>query len=348
MFSFETNILLSALTTFIISVVFIPRFIKLASKFRLLDFPGKRASHKKGVPILGGIPMFIGLIFSLLIWSDIQEIIPILLVLIIIFIVGLIDDLISLQPLSKLFFQIFSILILIYFQDLKIHSMCGVLGIYELPTFISILFTVFVVVVIVNSFNLVDGVDGLAGVLGTISSFTFGVIAYFMNQYHIAILAFSISGSLLAFLIYNMHPARLFMGDTGSLVIGMGLSILALNIIQEGVMIEGIKHLPNKGPLIAISLLAIPLFDSLRVFIYRYLKGRHPLYPGRDHFHHALLDLGYGHARTTFIISLISIFTIIITYYLLEKNVNTGIFILAVINYVFLFLPYLVKKYRKR
>ena len=345
---FATHILLSALTTFIISVLFIPRFIRLASKFRLVDFPGKRASHKKGVPILGGVPMFIGIILSLFIWSDIQEIFPIVIVLVIIFFIGLVDDLISLRPLSKLFFQLLAIFILIYFQDLKIDNMCGVLGIYEIPIFVSFLFTSFVVVVIVNSFNLVDGVDGLAGVLGTISSIAFGVIAYLMNQQEIAILAFSMSGSLLAFLIYNMHPARLFMGDTGSLVIGMGLSILALNIIQEGVMIEGVKHLPNKGPLIAIALLAIPLFDSLRVFIYRYTKGRHPLYPGRDHFHHALLDLGYGHARTTFLISLISIFTIIITYYLLEKNVNTSIFILAVINYVFIFIPYLIKKYRKR
>ena len=154
MFSFETNILLSALTTFIISGLFIPRFIKVASKFRLVDFPGKRASHKKGVPILGGVPMFIGIISSLLIWSEIQEVFPILVVLTIIFFIGLIDDLISLSPLSKLLFQILAILILIYFQDLQIDNMCGVLGIYEIPKIIAFLFTSFVVVVIVNSFNL--------------------------------------------------------------------------------------------------------------------------------------------------------------------------------------------------
>ena len=214
----------------------------------------------------------------------------------------------------------------------------------------SILFTTFVVVVIVNSFNLIDGVDGLAGMLGSISAFTFGVISYLMYQPQIAIFSFIISGSLLAFLLYNLHPAKLFMGDTGSLFIGMALSIMALNIIRNGLVVEGFRdlQLPNKGPLIAIALLAIPLFDSLRVFLYRFLNKRHPLHAGRDHFHHILLDLGYGHARTSFLILLLSIFSIFLAYNLLDVNINLSIFILALFNYTFIFIFSILRGRKRR
>ena len=134
-----------------------------------------------------------------------------------------------------------------------------------------------------------------------ISSFSFGVIALLMGQSDMAIVAFTLMGSLLAFLKYNFYPAKIFMGDTGSLVVGLILSILAINIIRYGLVTETIK-LPNKGPLLAIVILAIPLFDSLRVFVARIIKRRHPLSAGRGHIHHALLSLGFGHKKTSFIL----------------------------------------------
>ena len=253
----------------------------------------------------------------------------------------------SLSPIKKIIGQIISVLIIIYLQDLRIDSFHGVLGIHNLSEIGSIVFTVFVVIVITNAYNLIDGVDGLAGGIGVISSLGFGVIAFMMNQIDIAIIAFTLTGSLTGFLRYNSHPARIFMGDTGSLLVGMILSILAINTIKTGLVIDVVK-LPNKGPLLAISFLAIPLFDSLRVFVVRVFKGKNPLAPGREHIHHALLDLGFSHRRTTYILCIATIFFLVVSVFLLEKNINIGICILAVIVFLLLYIPFYILKQKTK
>ena len=343
----DLNIFFSLITAFGLTYVAIPKVIFFAEKLRLLDAAGSRASHKGSVPIFGGIAIFSGIIFSLLFWADIENIQYLLVSILIVFFLGIIDDLLVLSPFKKIVGQIIATSIVIFLGDLQIDSMHGVLGVYDLPIWIATLFTIFVFIVIMNGFNLIDGVDGLAGGIGVISSFSFGIIAVLMDQIDMAIVAFTLFGSLLGFLRYNYFPAKIFMGDTGSLVVGMILSILAINIIRYGLVIESIK-LPNKGPLLAIAILAIPLFDSLRVFVARVIKGRHPLYPGRGHIHHALLSLGFGHKKTSLILYILSVSMIVFSYFLIDMNVNSGIAILALISFIILYIPfYLLKGYSK-
>jgi len=343
----ELNIVFSLITAFLITYVAIPKVIFFAEKLRLLDEAGIRASHKGSVPIFGGIAIFTGIIFSLLFWADIENIQFILVSILIVFFVGVIDDLLELSPFKKLVGQVMATLIIIFLGDLQIDNMHGVLGVYDLPIWIGTLFTIFVVIVITNGFNLIDGVDGLAGGIGVISSFSFGVIALIMGQSDMAIVAFTLMGALLGFLRHNFFPAKIFMGDTGSLVVGMILSILSINIVSHGLVTETIK-LPNKGPLLAIAILAIPLFDSLRVFVARIMKGRHPLSAGRGHIHHALLSLGFGHKKTSFILYFFAISSIVFSYFLLEINVNSSIAILALICFNILYIPfYLLKGHSK-
>jgi UDP-GlcNAc:undecaprenyl-phosphate GlcNAc-1-phosphate transferase len=347
MISPELDIIFSLITTFLITYVAIPKVIFFAEKLRLLDEAGIRASHKGSVPIFGGIAIFTGIIFSLLFWADIENIQYLLVSILIVFFVGVIDDLLVLSPFKKIVGQVIAISIIIFFGDLQIDNMHGVLGVYDLPIWIGTLFTIFVVIVITNAYNLIDGVDGLAGGIGVISSFSFGVIALLMGQSDMAIVAFTLMGALLAFLKYNLYPAKIFMGDTGSLVVGLILSILAINIIRYGLVAETIK-LPNKGPLLAIAILAIPLFDSLKVFVVRVFKRKHPLSPGREHIHHTLLDLGFGHKKTSFILYFSAISIIVSSYFLLDVNVNIGIAILALISFILLYIPfYLLKGHSK-
>jgi len=339
----DLNIIFSFVTALIITYVGIPKVIFFSEKFRLFDSAGKRASHEGSIPIFGGIAIFAGIIFSLLFWAEIENIQFILVSFLIVFFVGVIDDLLTLSPIKKLLGQIIAILIIIYLGDLQIDNMHGALGVYELPVWISTLFTVFVVIVITNGFNLIDGVDGLAGGIGIIASSAFGIITLFMDQGNMAMIAFSLTGALLGFLKYNFHPARIFMGDTGSLVVGMILSVLAINLIKHGLVTETI-HFPNKGPLLAIVILSIPLFDSLRVFIARAIKGRNPLHPGREHIHHALLDLGIGHRYTSLILYAFAIILMLFSYFLLELSVNTSITILAGISFSLLLFPFYMLK----
>jgi UDP-N-acetylmuramyl pentapeptide phosphotransferase/UDP-N-acetylglucosamine-1-phosphate transferase len=346
--SLDYNILFALITSFLITYVAIPKVIFFAQQFRLTDVAGKRAAHEGSTPVFGGIAIFSGIIFSLLFWAELENIQYILVSILIVFFVGVIDDLLVLSPFKKLVGQVLATLILIIIPDdpIIIDSMHGVLGIQDLPILISTLFTIFVVIVITNGFNLIDGVDGLAAGVGIIAASCFGFVAVMMEQNDLAFISFSLAGALLAFLRYNFNPAKIFMGDTGSLVVGMILSVLAINIIKFGLITEDFK-LPNKGPLMAIVFLAIPLFDSLRVFIARIMKGHHPLYPGREHIHHALLDLGFGHTRTALILYFTSVLLILGSYFLLELNVNLSIAILALISYFLLLIPFYILRKRK-
>jgi UDP-GlcNAc:undecaprenyl-phosphate GlcNAc-1-phosphate transferase len=346
MITTDLDIIFSLITAFFISFLAIPRLIEFAHKLKVFDNGGDRASHEGSTPFFGGIAIFTGVICSLLFWADIEDIQYILVSILIVFIVGLIDDLRQITAFKKLIGQIIATLILIFFGDLQIDSMHGVLGVYDLPIWASLSFTIFVVIVITNGFNLIDGVDGLAGGIGLIASLSFGAVALIMEQNDMALIAFTLAGALLAFLRYNFNPAKIFMGDTGSLVVGMTLSVLAINTIKFGLITEDFK-LPNKGPLMAIVFLAIPLFDSLRVFIVRASKGVGPFSPGRDHIHHALLDLGCGHKRTALILYFISVLLIFGSYFLLELNVNLSIAILALFSYFLLFIPFYILRKRK-
>ena len=346
MITTDLDIIFSLITAFFISFLAIPRLIEFAQKLKVFDNGGDRASHEGSTPFFGGIAIFTGVICSLLFWADIEDIQYILVSILIVFIVGLIDDLRQITAFKKLIGQIIATLILIFFGDLQIDSMHGVLGVYDLPIWISTLFTIFVVIVITNGFNLIDGVDGLAGGVGVIATSCFGFVSVMIGQNDMALIAFTLSGALIGFLKYNYYPARIFMGDTGSLVVGMILSVLAINTIKFGLITEDFK-LPHKGPLLAIVILAIPLFDSLRVFIVRTSKGVGPFSPGRDHIHHALLDLGFGHKRTALILYFISALLIFGSYFLLELNVNLSIAILALFSYFILLIPFYILRKRK-
>jgi len=342
----DYNILFALITSFLITYVAIPKVIFFAQQFRLTDLAGERASHSLVTPIFGGIAIFSGVLFSLLFWAELEKIQFLITSFLIVFFVGVIDDLLNLSPFKKLIGQIIAILVVIYLGEIQIDSMHGVLGVYDLPDFFATLFTVFVVIVITNGFNLIDGVDGLAGGVGVISASCFGFISVMMDQSDMAIIAFSLTGALLAFLRYNFNPAKIFMGDTGSLVVGMILSVLAINTIRYGLVSEDLR-LPHKGPLMAIVFLAIPLFDSLRVFVVRASKRKGPLSPGRDHIHHALLDLGFDHKTTTLALYFTSIALIIGTYFLLELNVNLSIAILAFVSFLLLILPFYLLRRKK-
>jgi UDP-GlcNAc:undecaprenyl-phosphate GlcNAc-1-phosphate transferase len=345
----ELNIISSLITAFLITYLAIPKLIYFAKKLRLLDNGGDRASHEGSTPFFGGIAIFTGVICSLLFWADIENIQYFLVSILFVFIVGLIDDLRQITAFKKLLGQIIATLILILLGDLQIDSMHGVLGVYDLPVWARLSFTIFVVIVITNGFNLIDGIDGLAGGIGLISSFSFGAIALIMEQNDMALIAFTLSGALVGFLKFNTFPARIFMGDTGSLVVGMILSVLAINCIKYGLVTET-HSLPHIGPLLAISLLAIPLFDSLRVFVVRAIKGNGTLTAARDHVHHALIDLGAGHKYTSLILYMVAVIIILFTYFLIifNINLNVSIAILAVFSYLLLLIPFFLLKNKSK
>lgn len=316
------NILLSSGLAFIIAYFSIPVIIKIAKHKHLFDEPDERKVHKDVIPTLGGLGIFAGFSMAALMgvrFGASPEFQFFMASVVLMFFVGIKDDIMVISASKKFVAQILATAIIIRFGGVYISDLHGFLGVHKMPYIASIIFSAMTIVVITNAFNLIDGVDGLAGSLGIFCTIIFGIYFYLSGFQDYAVLAFSLAGGLLAFLIYNFSPAKIFMGDTGSLIIGTVISILAIKFIN----VAGDPQSPvplNSSPAIAFALLIVPLFDTLRVFTLRILDRRSPFSPDRNHVHHYLLDLGYNHRRIVFTCLIGSISIAFLAYQI--RNLN--------------------------
>jgi len=293
----------SALTSLFITFFAIPSIIRIAEIKHLFDEPNERKLHKIRVPVLGGLAIFAGLIFSLTFWStqkDIVELQYIISSIIILFFMGMKDDLFNLVHYKKLAGQLLAAFILVHWAGIRVTSFLGIFGIFELDILSSYTFSIFTIVVITNSLNLIDGIDCLAGSVGVLATAAFGTWFFMAEQSQYVVLSAALMGSLIAFLYYNRTPARIFMGDTGSLIVGIVLGILAIKFIEMNriIPIDG-SYKIRRIPIVTIAILIIPLFDTLRVFTIRILQGKSPFHPDRNHLHHLLVDIGFTHIQAT-------------------------------------------------
>jgi len=307
------DIILSFITAFTLTYFAIPSIIHVAKVKNLCDEPGERRSHTTAIPTLGGFAIFAGVIFSIILWTpfglfgDLQYI---LCAFIIIFLIGAKDDILPVSPTKKLIGQFLAATILVFKSNIMITSLYGIFGITTLPEPVSILLSIFTILVIINAFNLIDGINGLSGSIGTLIAMTFGTWFLLVERVELAIVAYSTAGALIAFLKYNYSPAKIFMGDTGALLVGLVCSILVIEFIEFHKTIPSSPYAFKSVPAVAVGILILPLFDTLRVFTTRILNGKSPLYPDRTHIHHLLLDIGCTHMQATGILVFVNIFFI--------------------------------------
>ena len=326
------NIFLSGGLAFLITFFSIPVIIEVAKNKKLFDEPGERKVHKDVIPTLGGLGIFAGFIIATLIGVPLSQTSVLqyfLAAIMIMFFMGIKDDILILTASKKFVGQLIAAGILIKFGGIEITNMYGFLGMYDIPPIASFLLTLFTIVVITNSFNLIDGVDGLAGSLGLLTSFVFGIYFFMTDQILYSVMALSLTGSLVAFLVYNFHPARIFMGDTGSLLIGLLNSIFVIKFMS--VASHPASELPlASAPALGFAILLVPLFDTLRVVSHRILNRRSPFVPDRNHIHHFLLDLGLNHKTITLTCVLTNICFIALAYLL--RSAGTTIVMLTLVS----------------
>lgn len=300
-------LLAAAITAFVISFLIVPVIIKYSLMKNLVDIPGRRKIHKKVTPSMGGIAIFFGFFIASLIWIDIphwKEIKFILVSLFVIFFIGVRDDLVPLSPILKLVGQIMAAALLIFLFDLRLRSFYGLFGIFELPALVSYMLTIFTIIVITNSFNLIDGLDGLAGTLAIVALVSFGIWFFLIGDEVFSIFSFAMLGAILAFLIFNWEPSEVFMGDTGALVIGMMLAILAIHFIDLNYNLPvGTPYKFTASVGTATCFIIIPLVDTGRIIILRLSQKKSPFKPDKSHIHHAIMRLGMTHSQTTLILA---------------------------------------------
>ena len=331
------DIILAFITSFALTYLAIPSIIHLARKKNLMDEPGERRSHKVSTPSLGGIGIFAGTLFSIILWTPFNYFGPlqyILCAFIIIFLIGAKDDIDPISPSKKFLGELFAAGILVFRAKIKLTSLYGFFGIYELPEIASILISIFTIIVIINAFNLIDGINGLSGSLGLLITVVLGSWFFLVGSIEIAIVAFSLSGALVAFLKYNITPAQIFMGDTGALLLGLVCSILAIKFIELHNVLKDSPYTFSSAPSMAIAILILPLFDTLRVFILSVLEGRSPFSPDRKHIHHIMIDMGLTHMQATGVLFAVNIMFIVLAIML--QNVGNLILLIILLGLAFI------------
>lgn len=307
-----------------------PMLINILQEGQLLDEGGKRKIHKGNIPAMGGIVIFIAFTFSVLAWLPTNPFFDskyLLGAISLVALLGIRDDFAPVLPKQKLLVQLIAACIIIFLVDIRIYSFFGFLGIEIIPDWLSYIITILFIVFITNAFNLIDGIDGLAGTIGSVSLCFFSVWLYFAGYPAHSIIAITLVGSILGFLFYNWHPASIFMGDTGSLVIGFILSICSIWVINLNASLpeESWSHL-NAPLSLVLGVLLFPVFDTVRVFILRIRKGVSPFKPDKRHTHHQVLRMVKNHSKATIIITSTYVTALVLTM-ALAKIVSDNILI---------------------
>jgi UDP-GlcNAc:undecaprenyl-phosphate GlcNAc-1-phosphate transferase len=292
-------------TSFFLTIFFLPKLANIASQIGLMDKPGERKVHSIPKPLVGGIGMAMALSIACLLYVPLLFLRGFYAGLILLVIMGFLDDFKEVDYWTKFGAQIAAAIFAIYFSDSVLHSFGDLfsfgqitLGILAVPA------TIFCIIGVTNALNMIDGLDGLAGGISLIAFFGFTALSLMNHQVEIMFLSIAFSGAVAGFLIYNWSPSRLFMGDAGSLFLGFSLAFLSIVVTQkEGSVVP---------PVVPLLILAVPIVDTVTVMVKRIIKGKSPFHADSTHIHHILVRIGFSKSAAVWIILAISsIFTMI-------------------------------------
>lgn len=295
-----------------------PSILHVCCERKLFDDVGFRKMHDKGTPRLGGLAMFFSFMVTLLMCTHAENVLPIKAILVAsmcISFVSLKDDLVGVGAYKKLIVHIFVSALLVVWGGIKINNLHGILGIYKLDYVSGLVISIGFITYIINAFNLIDGIDGLAGCIGLLGSLVFGMFFILSGQVELASVALCLSGAIGGFLWYNFNPAKVFMGDTGAYLVGIILSVLAIRFIE----INPISIIQNDStetsPAIAIAILIVPVFDTIRVTLIRISRGQSPFKADNNHIHHKLKNAGMSHSQIVATLLLFNLMIIFSAYF---------------------------------
>lgn len=323
--------LLCFVTAFVVTLMTIPPIISLIKKYGIYDIPNKRKVHSLPIPTMGGIAIIAGMMISLILWfpfNNQMAQVCFFFSITVLFGLGIMDDLKDLSARYKFMIQA-GLAALIALSDIRITSFDGLFGITELSVVSQYTVTMLAIVGITNAFNLIDGIDGLAGGLGFMSLVTIGIFLTMCGDINTALIAFALAGGIFAFLYFNFNPAKIFMGDTGSLVLGFVIAVLSIRLIQ--VNETAVHPILTHAPVFVLGIVLIPVFDTLRVFAIRIWKGKSPFEADKTHIHHLLTNSGFSHSFTARLICCIHAFILFEVYWLRQLNQELILAILVAI-----------------
>lgn len=337
---------LSTLLSVLFAGILIPQILLVSYRRKLFDMPDERKIHRGTVPRLGGIAFTPVILFSvslllgmsiLMVNTDMENMMRInaqaisfgLCALLLMYLTGMSDDLIGVRYRAKFVVQIFCAVLLIG-AGMYVNDLHGIIGLGHISPWFGIPLTILIVVYVVNAINLIDGIDGLASGLSSAAFIIYGTAFLMIGKPIFAMLSFACLGVLIQFFYYNVFGSaerkkKIFMGDTGSLTIGLLLAFLGLALLQWS---------PDKFPtfrtnpmILAVSPLIIPCFDVVRVFLHRVRRHGNPFLPDKTHIHHKMLAIGLNQCLAMVLIVVASI-TFSIANILLSRYVEVNLLLI--------------------
>lgn len=284
----------SFMTSLLVCMALIPPLRLIAGRFQIMDVPGDRKVHAHPVPRVGGIAFAVAACLSIAWWAPKDHrTLSVLFGSLVILGFGVWDDRVNLGYRTKLVGQLLASLAVVFVGEIRFHDMPFVLDI-AMPAWAGIPLTLLFLVAVSNAVNLADGLDGLAGGLSFLSLCGIAYLAYLSSDSMVLILTVPFLGGLLGFLRYNTYPAKIFMGDGGSQLLGFIMGVLAIVVTDS-----------TRGPFspsLTLFLLGLPFLDTLGVFGQRLAEGRSPFVGDRTHVHHKLLAIGLSHFEAVTVI----------------------------------------------
>lgn len=338
------------LGTFMLSYFLIPKIRAKALKFNLKDTPDIRSSHTIPVPTFGGVVFYISYILVLFFAQSLDSnhvSITLIASISILFFTGLLDDFKNLSPKIKFLCQIIGVALLMFQPDFRILSLHGFMGIYEIPLYVSVGGSMFFLLGLINAFNLIDGIDGLTGITGVIVASFYSYLLYNLGYFFYLSLSLATIATLLAFLRFNFSNTRkIFMGDTGSLVIGLVLGVLTLKLLSvDDTAYGSLSFYRAQLPLFLTGVLFVPLLDTMRVMFLRLTKGVSMFKPDRNHLHHIIVDFGLSHRKASFFIGFVNFIVALIMFFVIQKfNSFQSLFILGLLFLIAIMILFLMNK----
>lgn len=338
------------LGTFMLSYFLIPKIRAKALKLNLKDTPDIRSSHTIPVPTFGGVVFYISYILVLFFAQSLDSnhvSITLIASISILFFTGLLDDFKNLSPKIKFLCQIIGVALLMFQPDFRILSLHGFMGIYEIPLYVSVGGSMFFLLGLINAFNLIDGIDGLTGITGVIVASFYSYLLYNLGYFFYLSLSLATIATLLAFLRFNFSNTRkIFMGDTGSLVIGLVLGVLTLKLLSvDDTAYGSLSFYRAQLPLFLTGVLFVPLLDTMRVMFLRLTKGVSMFKPDRNHLHHIIVDFGLSHRKASFFIGFVNFIVALIMFFVIQKfNSFQSLFILGLLFLIAIMILFLMNK----
>lgn len=316
--------ILAVVNSFLLVYYVVPKISWVIIARKLNDKPDERSSHSNATPTMAGVAFFITLIITMFFiqYFDTERVgLNLIASSTLIFMVGVKDDLVVSTPRVKLVLEALATLFLFFHSALEETTLHGFLGIYEVPAWLMYLFSVLLVLTIINAYNLIDGIDGLASIVAMVIFSIFALIFRATDLYFYYLVCLSFIGMLLAYLYYNFSSTKkIFMGDTGSLLIGFCIGFLSLKFIAMDLSLYNqFTFKPENELFVLAAILCIPLFDMFRVIGVRLLQGKSPLYPDRNHIHHILIDSGLPHYKVAMLLGMANYMMVVLVIFLSSR-----------------------------